>query len=110
MPAGVYDLTLKLRNWANGEASVSSTITRGQAPGPKAAILGEAEQNSAVSDQLIIQGMASRSTCDGADAGPLRYSWSFYPQAKLAKHYSEMFLELMSFSYSLACRSLEHLD
>jgi hypothetical protein len=79
MPAGKYDIELKLKNWVGGEDSVVTTIVRGQVPGPKASILGEAKQKSAVSDPLIVQGMASRSVCENADPSPVQYSWTFDP-------------------------------
>jgi hypothetical protein len=79
MPTGKYDLSLSLISWSGGNVNTSISFVRGSETGPKAAILGESESNSAVSDPLIIQGYADRSNCDGATSGALEYKWSFVP-------------------------------
>jgi hypothetical protein len=65
--------------------NTSITFVRGSQPGPKAAILGEAESRTAVSDPLIIQGYAERSKCEGSATGALEYKWSFVPAVCVLK-------------------------
>jgi hypothetical protein len=79
MPAGQYELSLRLSSWSGGDVNTSISIVRGSQPGPRAAILGDAESYSAISDPLIIQGYAERSECEGAADGALEYKWSIIP-------------------------------
>jgi hypothetical protein len=85
MPAGHYELGLRLNSWSGGDVNTSITIVRGSDPGPKTAILGEAESYAAISDPLIIQGYAERSKCEGASNGALEYKWSFVPAVGMIK-------------------------